>query len=395
MREETVKILLIEDDPGDLFYIKELFSEDGNFIIDSADSLSKGLKKIQKGDCNIILLDLTLPDSKGIETFAKVYKDALSIPVVILTGLDDREVAVKAVNMGAQDYLPKQNLDTGILIRSVRYALERHTNLIERRRAEEELKVYSKRLKDIVSLRTKELVEAQEKLIRQEKLAIMGQLSGAVAHELRNPLGVISNAVYFLKMTLDGSNELTQTYMDIIEKEVSNSNKIISDLLDFSRIKPVMKDNFNLAILIDHLLKKQKFSENINIIKKIKSDFPFVKGDMRQIEQVLFNLILNSIQAMPDGGELEILIAPIEKRVKLSIKDNGIGISEENMEKIFEPLFTTKARGIGLGLSVVKNLLEVNDGEIFIESKEGKGLFLQLSFPEQKKLFKKIIFLHR
>ena len=381
MREETVKILLIEDDPGDLFYIKELFSEEDSFIIDSADSLSKGLEKIEKGDFNIVLLDLTLPDSRGIETFMKVQRRAFSIPVVILTGLDDRDTAVKAVNMGAQDYLPKHNLDTGILVRSVRYALERHFNLIERKRAEEELKVYSKKLKDIVSLRTKELVEAQEKLIRQEKLATMGQLSGAVAHELRNPLGVISNAVYFLKMTLDGSNEVTQTYMDIIEKEVLNSNKIISDLLDFSRIKPVIKESFDLAILIDDLLKKQDIPENINIIKKIKLDFPFVKGDIRQIEQILLNLIINAIQAMPDGGELEILIAPLDKGVKLSIKDTGVGISEENMGKIFEPLFTTKARGIGLGLSVVQNLLEVNDGEFHLESKEGEGTVFTIILP--------------
>ena len=249
------------------------------------------------------------------------------------------------------------------------------------KQAEEELKKYQEKLEELVVNRTKELEDAQEQLIRQEKLAILGQLSGGVGHELRNPLGVISNAIYFLQLTNTEADETTKEYLDIITSEVSNAEKIVSDLLDFARIKPVDAEEVTVSMLIDIALGRQSQPENVTVINHLDNNLPSVFVDRHQIGQILFNLVNNAYQAMPDGGELTISALVDNRQIKLSIADTGTGISEENKLKIFKPLFTTKARGIGLGLVVTKNLVEANGGSISVESTEGEGTIFTVALP--------------
>jgi len=231
---------------------------------------------------------------------------------------------------------------------------------IKRQRAEEALKEYSEQLEEMV----KELRHTQEELVRKEKLAVLGQLAGSVGHELRNPLGVISNAVYFLQMTLSDADETTRKHLDIISSEVHDAEKIISDLLDFSRTRPAEKEKVAVSDLVTQALEKQPPPENVKVITRIASDLPPVFVDPRQIGQVLINLVANAYQAMPEGGRLIINAQAQDGQVSISITDTGCGIPEENMAKLFEPLFTTKAKGIGLGLAVCKNLVEANGGSI-------------------------------
>ncbi len=265
----------------------------------------------------------------------------------------------------------------------------------ERKRAEEALKEYSERLEEMVEERTQELQDAQEQLIRREKLAILGQLAGGVGHELRNPLGVISNAVYFLQITLADADETTREYLDIVSSEVRDADKIVSDLLDFSRTRPAEKEKIAVSALVSQVLKRRPPPEDVEVVTEIPSDLPPVFVDPRQMGQVLTNLVTNAYQAMPDGGRLMIHVSedkgigrrgdtgtrrqgdspPVSPSpcLRVSISDTGCGISEENVGKIFEPLFTTKAKGIGLGLPISKNLVEANGGSIEVESEEGKG----------------------
>ncbi len=383
MLRSPLKILLIEDDSADRFLIEELLSEEHlSSVLYKAETLQEGLKIIKEKPLDIILLDLSLPDSKGLDTFRSVY-NMVRIPVVILTGLDDREMAMAAVSIGAQDYLPKQKLEPSLLSRSIRYAIERYINLIELKSTEEKLRDFSRDLKQLVEQKTQELKEAQEQLLKQEKLAILGQLAGGVGHELRNPLGVISNAVYFLQNTLSG--EITMTYLDIISSEVKRSEKIVSSLLDMSRVKALEKEEFGISMLIDDVVKREKKPDNIEIIKNIEDNLPYIFIDYRQISQVLHNIILNSYQAMPEGGRVLLEAYLRDNRIRISVKDTGCGIKKEYMDKIFEPLFTTKARGIGLGLTVCKNLMEINGGTITAESQEGLGSNFTLIFPLKEK----------
>ncbi|MEQ8224087.1 MAG: PAS domain S-box protein [Candidatus Eremiobacterota bacterium] len=231
----------------------------------------------------------------------------------------------------------------------------------------------------------KKLDHAHGKLVKQDKQAVLGQLAGAVGHELRHPLGVISNAVYFLQTTCSDKSTVTLTYLDIISGEIRKAEKIISDLLDLSHPRPAKKELTDLSILISHILKNIHIPENIKVTETIKTGLPPVYLDMIQIEQSLYNIILNACQSMPEGGNLTVITDMKEQEINISITDTGCGIPEKDIDKIFEPLFTTKARGIGLGLPVTKKLIEENGGHISVKSTEGKGSSVTIIFSGGEK----------
>jgi len=270
------------------------------------------------------------------------------------------------------------------VVRDIAFALHNLETEEERRQAEEKLKHYSDHLEEMVEERTRKLKEAQEKLIRREKLSVLGQMAGSVGHELRNPLGVISNAAYYLRMTLSEADETTKEYLEMISSEVANSEKIISDLLDLSRTRAAQKEKVTISELISQALEKQPIPQGIEVRREISPQLPYLYVDPRQIEEVLINLIINAYQAMPKGGTLTIKAREKEDKVLILITDTGVGISKENLSKLFDPLYTTKTRGIGLGLSVSQNLTEVNGGEIKVKSKEGEGTTFTLTFPPKK-----------
>ncbi len=265
----------------------------------------------------------------------------------------------------------------------VRYVIA--TDVTERKQAEAELKSHSQRLEQMVEERTRELREAQEELIRRGKLAVLGQLAGGVGHELRNPLGVISNAVYFLQMTLTEADETTKEYLDIIASEVQTASKIVSDLLDLSRIRSAEKEYTSVSELVAEALERQPPPDGVEAKAELADDVPPVFVDARQIVQVLVNVFSNAYDSMPQGGQVTVDANVDEDFVCLSITDSGCGMSEETMRKLFEPLFTTKARGIGLGLAVSKSLVEANGGSIEVMSEEGKGSAFTLILPTRER----------
>ena len=249
------------------------------------------------------------------------------------------------------------------------------------KRAEEALREYSERLGEMVEERTKELRDAQEQLVRREKLAVLGQMAGSVSHELRNPLGAISNAVYYLKMVLPDADETVKEHLEMIAEEVRGSDRIISDLLDFSRTRTPDREQIAVSELVAEVLEKRPPPEEVKVTTQIASDLPPVYVDRHQIGQVLGNLVTNAYQAMKEGGALTISAQVEKDRVTLSITDTGCGISKENMAKLFEPLYTTKAKGLGLGLTVVKTLVEANGGSIEVESGVGEGSAFTVWLP--------------
>jgi len=226
------------------------------------------------------------------------------------------------------------------------------------------------------------LKEAQDALIKREKLSTLGQIAGGIAHELRNPLGVISNAVYFLQMTMAEGDETVKEYLGIIQKEVQDAERIVRSLLDFMRVRPPEKEWVTVEGLINEVLSAYTIPENI----KLKLDFRGenkVFVDMNQIERCFSNLFHNAIQAMtPKGGELIIRTISQKDQVITQFIDTGPGLSKSDLEKVFEPLFTTKAKGIGLGLTVTKSLVEANGGKIMAESEEGKGSVFTVTLPK-------------
>ncbi len=253
--------------------------------------------------------------------------------------------------------------------------------------AEQELQHYSKDLENIVAERTRELQDAQKKNLRQERLAVLGELAGSVGHELRNPLSVITNAVYFLKETLLDVDVKTIDYLKMIDGEAQNASRIIADLLDFARVKSVERSPVVMSDLVAGVLDKHPAPHNVTVKTDLAESLPFVFVDSRQIKQVIINLVTNAYQAMPDGGQIIIKECELmeggtkENHIAICIQDTGKGIASENINKIFEPLYTTKTGGIGLGLTISKKLIEANDGKIEVESRMGGGTVFRLMLP--------------
>jgi signal transduction histidine kinase len=286
-----------------------------------------------------------------------------------------------------------------IFARQMEKSLMYAENVTERRQAAEELRSLNRELEHAVEERTRQLMEAQEELVRKGKLAILGQLSGSVGHELRNPLGVMNNAIYFLKMVLTDADETTKEYLDIIKNEVDNSLRIITDLLDFARTKTPHTKPVTVRELTDASIGRCAIPENIDFQTEIPDNLPLLRVDPLQMGQVLMNFITNAVQAMPKGGALRVAARsvgalpcgspeagghggpPLQDFIAISVTDSGEGISPENMAKLFQPLFTTKAKGIGLGLVVCKNLVTANNGRIEVESAPGQGTTFTVLLP--------------
>jgi PAS domain S-box-containing protein len=257
--------------------------------------------------------------------------------------------------------------------------------------AEEEIRSLNTELEQRVEERTHELRQAQEKLVRQEKLAMLGQLAGGVGHELRNPLGIISSAIYYLQLVQPKAGGKVKHYHRLIEAEVHNAEKIITELMDFARLESMEREPVPVSDLVGRTLARFTVPEYIKIKLNLPEDLPIVFVDSRQMEQVLGNITLNACQAMGSqnsktivGKHTVLTISARRKKgmVAIAVKDTGSGITPENMSKIFEPLFTTKAKGIGLGLAVSRKLAEVNGGRIEVKSELGKGSTFTLFLPE-------------
>jgi signal transduction histidine kinase len=227
------------------------------------------------------------------------------------------------------------------------------------------------------------LRETQESLVRKEKLAMLGLLAGGVGHELRNPLGVMTNAVYYLGAVLKEAPTEIQEYLDILRTQIRLSEKIVGDLLDFARIKPPQYESVSVKQIVDEQLDRAGPLDRVSVKHDFPPDLPWVRVDRVQIGQVVLNLIMNALQAMNGNG------ANLTFRgrhagagfVRLDVIDTGTGITPEQMRKLFEPLFTTKARGIGLGLAVSRGLVQANGGAISADSSPGVGTTMSVSLP--------------
>jgi PAS domain S-box-containing protein len=257
-------------------------------------------------------------------------------------------------------------------------------DITERIAAEQKLAEYSSQLEEMVEARTRQLRETQEKLIRQERLATLGQVAGSIGHELRNPLGVISNAIYFLKMAQPDAGATIKEYLDIIENETRASDKFITELLDFTRIKAVEREPVPVSELVRQTLERYPAPPSVEVTLAIPPDLPPVYADPHHVVQVLGNLTVNACQSMDKGGKLTISALAQGDMIRIAVQDTGVGIPPENMSKIFEPLFTTKIKGIGLGLTVSQKLAEANGGRIEVQSQPGKGSTFTLYLPVYK-----------
>jgi signal transduction histidine kinase len=291
---------------------------------------------------------------------------------------------VEIISNRDNPYLKKRNHLTKTLV-------ERIGGAIRQVELEKSLRGYYEHLEKEVELRTKDLEQVQEKLIRSERLAAVGELASGVGHELRNPLNVIRNCAYLLNMSLaEKSDKEAIKTLKVLDKQIDVANKIVTDLLDFTRIKPPSQGKTDLNYLIKESMSYITVPEYITVKANLNGHYPQIVTDGEQISRVFTNIITNAVQAMNGQasnkpGELVIDIGTDENFVWIRFKDTGCGIAAENMEKIFEPLFTTKPKGIGLGLAISKRLVEQNGGKIEVASQIGSGTTFTVKLPLEKR----------
>jgi signal transduction histidine kinase len=247
------------------------------------------------------------------------------------------------------------------------------------------LEEYSRNLENLVEERTKELKDS-------ERLAAIGATAGMVGHDIRNPLQAITGDVYLAKTELAAipeSEEKTNTLESLreIEKNIDYINKIVADLQDFARPLNPRSEEANLKFIIDELLEKNGLPENVKVSVKVETAATKVVADSAYLNRIMYNLVTNAVQAMPKGGKLTIHAHKGKKTndAIITVEDTGVGIPEEAKNKLFTPMFTTKAKGQGFGLAVVKRMTEALGGTVTFESEEGKGTKFTVRFPQNSK----------
>lgn len=241
---------------------------------------------------------------------------------------------------------------------------ERLARIIERRRTEEALK------------------DAQEELMLNDKLAAIGKLSGNIAHEIRNPLGVIGSSVYYLKRNLKGKNKKLGEHLERIESQVTKAAAIIESMLNLTRIRASEPHRVDLKAIISEVISAPKIPNTINKIQHFPPEDVFVKANPEQLTMSFNNIVTNAIDAMDRVGTLTVTVQRASgDRAELSFADTGPGIDPKNLDKVFHPLFSTKNKGIGFGLSIVKTVIEDHDGTIELVSELEKGTTIIIRLP--------------
>lgn len=231
-----------------------------------------------------------------------------------------------------------------------------------------------------------ELRDLQKRLARSEQLAVLGELSAAIAHEIRNPLVAINTSVGILKNGLNLVGE-DEELMNIISEESMRLNKIVDDFLKFARPNEpqLIQTDINVLIQETMLLLKGRLN-GVHTQVRLLDKLPAISGDPDQLKQVLMNMIINAIEAMPDGGLIEVTTQFIQPKnthpsTEIRIKDTGNGIKENDLKKIFQPFFSTKKNGIGMGLAVCERIIQNHDGVIKVESELGQGTEFTIVLP--------------
>lgn len=360
-------ILVAEDDPSMREGICDTLELEG-YQVRAAANGQEALAAMQEMTPDLIISDIMMPEMDGYQFYQAVREQEvwLSIPFIFLTAKDQHQDIRLGRQLGADDYLTKP-FDPEDLVIAVQSKLRRAEQL--------ELKMRSR------------IEQLREQLVRSERMATIGQLAAEFAHEIKNPLTAISMYAEFAQRDL---SEVDPALADDMEQIIHQSERIArlaKSLLTFSRQTPQLLEGVNLARLIDRVLETIQFRlGDIVVDKQYEPDLPLIQADASQIEQVLMNLIVNAIQAMPNGGRLSLKTARIPDEqaplVSATIIDTGCGIQPEHVSQLFQPYFTTKqAEGTGLGLYVCKNIVEQHHGSIEMSSQVDVGTTFTLTLP--------------
>jgi signal transduction histidine kinase len=361
---EYGKIYCVDDDPDILLLYHAILTEAGHDVIKISNG-EKALETIEMRQPDLIILDEMMNDISGMEMCQRIRnnKVLLYIPIIMVTGLDSKEGKIKSLEGGIDDYMLKP-FDHEELLAKVQVML---------------------RIKRLYS----ELWQTRQDLVKAEKLAAVGQLAAAMAHEIRNPLSIIGASMQFLQSKLETSDE-RRGIMDTILRKILEIDSTVRELLVVARPLKLKIEPLDLNECIqevDGFIKEKCLAQRVTHTQDLFSPMPQVSGDREHLQRALLNIYINALNSMPRGGELFTHTYWDQETgmVNIRIKDTGEGISAEDLGHIFEPFFSKRVGGSGLGLFVLKMIIDELRGRIEVKSELQKGTTFSMFLPYIKK----------
>ena len=370
-----IRVLLVDDEADFRSPISRRLTRRGFLVSEAADGL-EALGSLQNEPADVVVMDVKMPVMDGLEALPRIKAEHPKTEVILLTGQASAADGVTGMRSGAFDYLSKP------------VELEHLAGKISQ--------AYDKIRREHEQTREAEFRAAMEtRMGSAERLASLGTLAAGVAHEINNPLAIISESTGWLKSRMARETCLPPELLDRvnlalgkIENSVERAKRITHQLLSFARQTEAMVEEFDLAEVaaeVVELTKKTAASADAGVSLSTVAEVTSIWSDPYQLRQVLINLVTNGLQAAPTGGQVEIRIDGDRDQAVIIVEDNGPGIPRENLERIFEPFFSTKApgQGTGLGLSVSRGIVEKLGGRIEVQSRLGQGAAFRITIPRR------------
>jgi signal transduction histidine kinase len=365
-QEQPLRLLLVEDNPGDARLIQEELREvsSAHFEVLHVMRLAEAERVVREAKLDAVLLDLSLPDGHGLGNISRLLQAASAVPLVVLTGTDDEQLAVQAVHQGAQDYLVKGQVTGPLLVRALRYA-------IERKRAEEGLK--------------REEAQRQTALFREQFLAILG-------HDLRNPLNAISGNAGLL-LRYGGLTEPQRKAVNRISISSDRMTRMINDLLDFTRARlgggyPVNRARMNVHDVLRQVVEELEVAHPQRRFELSLSGNGWGDWDADRIAQAASNLVGNAVQYSPEDSLVEVSAKDEGEGVCVQVHNIGLPIPAERLPHIFDPFVRgveggrgATRTGLGLGLYITHEIVRAHGGTLRVMSTETDGTRFWMHLP--------------
>jgi len=370
--------ILVIDDEEDILDVMSLTLSDNGYQVTTAPDGATGLALCRKTPPRIVITDIRMPGMNGIAVLEEVKKLDPDIEVIVCTAFAEMDLAIQALQLNASDFITKPISDQALQL-SIERAKQRYTS--------------RKKLQDYAKFLERQAAD-QAKILHQDKMMSLGRLAASVVHEINNPLSGILNYSRLMSKILkkgplekDKSDKFKQ-YLELIETETERCSQIVSNLLDFSRKQQPSFAPVHIPDLLDRCtaLSRHKLElQNINLFSHIQKNIPPVESDFNQLQQCVINLLFNAVDAMPQGGEIHIraYVEPERTYLVIAVEDTGMGIAQEDRPHIFEPFYTTKKEGygVGLGLSTVYGIMEQHNGSVDVQGRPGTGTTFLLKLP--------------
>lgn len=349
------KTVLITDDNGEFTDNLRDILESAGYTVMVAASCQEAMATVVREKPKVAVVDLKLPDGSGTDLLADIKGVMPGCECVVLTGYGDFDSVLAAMNAGAFFYLQKAG--------SVEKLLKVVDAMFEKVWLQEER------------------VQMNAALQRSERLSAVGRLARGVGHELQNTLGALKSAAYFLGISTDGSDPEFRETVEIVSREVAVSERIIKNLLEYSEQEEAVMGKVDLGDVVRKLLCEIDLPGDISVVNRLET-LPVVVNGPEKYRQVFLNILHNAVHSMPDGGQLRIEPDLSDDRwTRVAISDTGTGIRQEDVEKLFEPLFTTRPKGIGIGMTLSRSIVERSGGDIEVSSVPGKGSVFTVRLP--------------